>query len=284
MTQAFPIVKYPAVVGPPRGPILVSIPHFGTQPLPGMTTDDYCKPWFATFAYGFADTFVGDLYADLHEHGATVLATPLSRIFVDVNRRRDDFETQDGTIRSYRGVVRTHTIRDAPIFAKPLTLNRLEARLRTYYDPYYATLERLLAEIRAAYGYALLIDGHTGSPRRMKDYQIIIGTRRGATCDEVLVEPIAAAFTRHGFEVHHNISGYTGGNLVVTYGKPASARQHAIQLEINASLLMTTPRQEFIAQVSRGEIPAKDEAMIARLRVCLQETVLTLPDVLAALG
>ena len=282
MTPAFPIVKYPAADR--RSPILVSIPHFGTQPLPGMTADDYCEPWFATFAYGFADTFVGDLYADLHEQGATVLATPLSRIFVDVNRRRDDFEVQGDTIRSHRGVVRTHTIRDAPIFAEPLTLERLETRLRTYYDPYYATLERLLGELRAAYEYALLIDGHTGSPRRMKDYEVIIGTRRGATCDEALVKPIAAAFTRHGFEVHHNISGYSGGNLVVTYGKPVSDRQHAVQLEINASLLMTTSRQEFIAQVSRGEVPAKNEAMIARLRACLQETVLALPDVLATHG
>ena len=282
MTQAFPIVRSPA--DGQRGPILVSIPHFGTQPLPAMTADDYCEPWFETFAYGFADTFVGDLYGDLHEYGASVLATPLSRIFVDVNRRRDDFETQDGAIRSHRGVVRTHTIRDAPIFATPLTLDQLEARLKTYYDPYYAALERLIGDIRAAYGYALLIDGHTGSPRRMKDHEIIIGTRRGATCDETLVEPIAAAFTRRGFEVHHNISGYTGGNLVVTFGKPGGERQHAIQLEINASLLMTTPRQEFIAQVSRGEIPDKDEANIVRLRACLQEAVLTLPAVLATLG
>ena len=281
MTQAFPFVKCPDADR--RSPILVSIPHFGTQSLPGMTPGDYCEPWFETFAYGFADTFVGDLYADLHQYGATVLTTPLSRIFVDVNRRRDDFEMQGDAIRSHRGVVRTHTIRDAPIFAKPLTLARLEARLKAYYDPYYATVERLLAEIHDAYGYALLIDGHTGSPRRMKDYEIIIGTRRGSTCDPALVEPIAAAFVQEGFEVHHNVSGYAGGNLVVTYGNPASRRQHAVQLEINASLLMTTSRQEFIAQVSRGETPSKDETTIARLRACVQKAVLALPNVLAVM-
>lgn len=279
MTQVFPIVKCPDPDR--RSPILVSIPHFGTQSLPDMTAEDYCEPWFETFAYGFADTFVADLYADLHRYGATVLATPLSRIFVDVNRRRDDFEARDGTIRSQRGVVRTHTIRDAPIFAKPLTLDRLEARLKAYYDPYYAAVERLLAHIHDAYGYALLIDAHTGSPRRMKDYEIIIGTRRGSTCDPALVEPIAAAFAKDGFEVHHNISGYTGGNLVVTYGHPAGRRQHAVQLEINASLLMTSSRQEFIAQVSRGEIPPKNESTIARLRACVQTAIAALPDVLA---
>ena len=112
--HAFPIVRRP----PPgtRTPVLVSVPHYGTEPLPHITRDHYSEPWFETFAYGFADTFVGDLYGDLHEHGATVLATPFSRMFVDVNRRRDDFEHHDGEVRSRRGVVRTHTMREAPIF------------------------------------------------------------------------------------------------------------------------------------------------------------------------
>ena len=163
---SFPIVRHPTPGT--RTPILVSVPHYGTEPLPHITRDDYREPSFATFAYGFADTFVGDLYADLHEHGATVLATPFSRMFVDVNRRRDDFEQHEGEVRSRRGVVRTHTMRDVAIFARPLALADLEARLQTLYDPYYVTLDRLLGELRQAHGAALLLDGHTGSPRRMK--------------------------------------------------------------------------------------------------------------------
>src|SRR2546425_6281248 len=128
MEGAFPIVRQP--VPDRRTPVLVSVPHYGTQPLPDITRDDYCEPWFETFAYGFADTFVGDLYGDLHEHGATVLATPFSRMFVDVNRRRDDFEHQDGEVHSRRGVVRTHTMRDVLIVDCPLALADLEARFR----------------------------------------------------------------------------------------------------------------------------------------------------------
>src|SRR6058998_3712501 len=128
MDRAFPIVRRSAPGT--RTPALVSVPHYGTQPLPSITRDDYREPWFETFAYGFADTFVGDLYADLHEHGATVLATPFSRIFVDVNRRRDDFEHLDGEVRSRRGVVRTHTMRDVRIFRQPLGLADVEARLQ----------------------------------------------------------------------------------------------------------------------------------------------------------
>ena len=279
VVRSFPIVRHPAPGT--RTPVLVSVPHYGTEPLPHITRDDYREPRFETFAYGFADTFVGDLYADLDEHGATVLATPFSRMFVDVNRRRDDFEHHDGEVRSRRGVVRTHTMRDAPIFVRPLALTDLEERLRTLYDPYYSALERLLTELRQAYGYALLLDGHTGSPRRMKDHQVIIGTRQDATCAPQLAATIAAIFTRHGFEVHQNISGYTGGNIVATYGRPQTRRVHALQLEINASLLMTTSREEFIAQVTRGEIPGKAEENIARIRRCLREVLAALPSVLA---
>jgi N-formylglutamate amidohydrolase len=278
--DSYPIVKRPEPER--RTPILVSVPHFGTRPLPHITRQDYQEPWFETFAYGFADTFAADVYADLDAHGATVLATPFSRMFVDVNRRRDDFEEHGGEVRSRRGVVRTHTTRDVPIFARPLGLDDLEHRLRTLYDPYYATLEGLLGEIQAAYGYALLLDGHTGSPRRMKDHQVIIGTRHDATCAQPLVAAVAAIFTRHGFEVHENISGYTGGNIVATYGQPQRRRVHALQLEINASLLMTTSREEFIALISRGGIPDKAEENIARVRRCLREVLDALPAVLAS--
>ena len=261
----------------------MSVPHYGTQPLPHITRDDYREPWFETFAYGYADTFVGDLYGDLHEHGATVLATPFSRMFVDVNRRRDDFEHRDGEVRSRRGVVRTHTMRDAPIFARPLRVDALEERLQTLYDPYYSALEHLLTQLRHAYGHAILLDGHTGSPRRMKDHQVIIGTRNAATCAPQLAGAVAAIFTRRGFEVHENVPGYTGGNIVATFGHPATRRVHAIQLEINASLLMTTTREEFIAHVSRGGIPDKAEENVARVRRCLQEVMAALPSVLAAI-
>ncbi len=108
MSLPFPIIRHPP--DERHKPILVSIPHYGTHALPHITNDDYCEPWFSTFAYGFADTFVRDIYADLHDHGATILATPFSRVFVDINRRRDDFKHNSGVVRSRRGVVRTHTM------------------------------------------------------------------------------------------------------------------------------------------------------------------------------
>ncbi len=279
--QPYPIVRRPAEGT--RIPVLVSVPHYGTQPLPHITRADYAEPWFETFAYGFADTFASDLYHDLHEHGATLLATPFSRMFVDVNRRRDDFEHHAGEVRSCRGVVRTHTTREVPIFTRPLGPADLEARLRALYDPYYAACERLLGELRAAHGHVLLLDAHTGSPRRMKDHQIILGSRHGVTCAPALAATVAGIFTRHGFEVHDNVSGYRGGNIVATFGRPEATAVHALQLEINAALLMATGRDEFIALISRGGVPEKAADGIARVRACLQEVMGALPGALAAL-
>jgi N-formylglutamate amidohydrolase len=281
MERPFPIIRHPE--SGTCSPVLVSVPHYGTQPLPHITPADYGEPWFETFAYGFADTFASDLYGDLHQHGATVLATPFSRMFVDVNRRRDDFEQRDGEVRSRRGVVRTHTMREVPIFTRPLGLAELEARLQALYDPYYSTLDGLLGGLRDAYGHALLLDGHTGSPRRMKDHEVIIGTRHDATCAPELTAAVGTIFTRHGFEVHENVAGYTGGNIVATFGQPRTRRVHALQIEINAALLMTTGRDEFIAHISRGGIPEKADENIGRVQRCLGELLDTLPVVLASL-
>jgi N-formylglutamate amidohydrolase len=70
---------------------------------------------------------------------------------------------------------------------------------------------------------------------------------------------------------HEVIIGYTGGDIVATFGQPRTQRVHALQLEINAALLMTTSRDEFIAHISRGGIPEKADENIGRLRACLQE-------------
>ncbi|HEX3175754.1 MAG TPA: N-formylglutamate amidohydrolase [Methylomirabilota bacterium] len=280
MDSAFPIIRRPAASV--RSPVLVSVPHYGTAPLPGVTADDYRDPSYATFAYGFADAFARDLYGDLHGHGATVLATPYSRMFVDVNRRRDDVEHHDGEVRSRRGVVRTHTMRDVPIFARALTPSELEARLQQAYDPYYAALDTLLAEIRATFGHAILVDAHTGSPRRMGEHQVIIGTCRGASCAGPVVTATAEVFARHGLPASVDVSGYTGGNIVAAAGRPG-ARVHALQLEVNASLVMVEAPDEFIARVRRGEFPEHRAAGVARVRACLGELLGTLPRVVAEL-
>ena len=42
MIEPFPIVRHPAPDR--RAPVLVSVPHYGTRPLPHITRDDY-RDW-----------------------------------------------------------------------------------------------------------------------------------------------------------------------------------------------------------------------------------------------
>ena len=117
----------------------------------------------------------------------------------------------------------------------------------------------------------------------MKDHQVILGTRHDTTCAPEITAAIAAIFGRHGFAVHENVGGYTGGNIVATQGQPRARCVHAIQVEVNASLLMTTSGEEFIAQVKQGgDLPRRAAASIARYRKRLHEVLAALPPVLAA--
>ena len=270
--DSFPIVRRPA---PGMStPVLVSVPRYGTQALPDITSDDYTEPWFETFAYGFADTFVG---RPLRRSARAWGHRPGHALLAHVRRRQPPSRRLRGRrVRSRRGVVRLPPMRDVPIFARPLGLADLEARLQTLYDPYYATLERLLAELHQAFGYALVLDGHTGSPRRMSDHQVIIGTRRRHLRARAAggrgLHPSRLRGPPERQRLHRR---QHRGHL-----RPATRGGSALQLEVNASLLMTTSREEFIAQVSRGGIP-KAEANIARVRACLREAVESLSTVLA---
>ena len=253
--------------------MVVSIPHFGTESLPGVTTEDFADSAFVTFPWGYSDLFVGDVYADAARCGAVVVCTPFSRLFVDVNRRRDDFETRGGEVKSQRGVFRTHMINDKPIFATPLLPHTAEARLRQYYDPYHQTLRSLIDETLERFGQVLLLDAHTGSPNGMGEHEVIIGTRHGKTANAELVDLTRAIFEDCGFKVDENISGYAGGHIVRRYTKPGRGGVHALQIEINSGLLMTTPRKELIARMMRGQVPGGDQENIHRARGCVIRSI-----------
>jgi len=219
------------------------------------------------------DRFAAEIYGDAHRTGATVLATPYSRLFVDVNRRRDDYADNDGDVHSPRGVVRTHTVHEDALFAEPLSSNAVEERLSRYYDPYHRCLEGLLDELEEQHERVLLLDAHTASQKGLGDHEVVVGTSRGRTARESVTEVAMQLFQDAGFRTERDVSGYAGGHIVRTYGRTRSERIDALQIEINTSVLMTTTRQEIFESVTRGEAPAMHEEAAARLRHCVQTLI-----------
>ena len=267
----FPIVRRPRANT--ALPVVVSIPHFGTTSLPDVTAEDFAESSFVTFPWGYSDLFASDVYGDAARHGAVVVTTPYSRLFVDVNRRCDDYEIREGEVMSMRGLFRTHLTNGKRIFSTPLTRKAAEKRLTSFYDPYHLTLRSLIDETFEKFGCVLLLDAHTGSPNGMGEHEIVIGTRHGKTAAPALVSLARKAFETQDFSVDENVSGYAGGQIVRRYTNPAHNNVHALQIEINAGLLMTTPRSELIASMMRGHVPNAHQDNITRARQSVAQLI-----------
>ena len=222
MSKPFPIIR--RAPKERRIPVVVSVPHFGIEPLPGIRADHYCEPGYDTFPRGYTDAFAAEVYGDLHHAGASLVATPYSRLFVDVNRRRDDFERDGEEIVSGRGVVRTHVLEDRPIFAQPLGPAQIEDRLRRFYDPYHTALDMLVDEAAARFGTVVVLDAHTASPRRIGAHEVVIGSRRGETADPCLVAEVVERFRAYGIHAERDVPGYSGGYITRRFGRMAMCR------------------------------------------------------------
>lgn len=263
---------------------VVSIPHYGTCSPDGIQAEDFAHDAYRHFPRGYADAFAAELYGDLDSVGATVLASPYSRLFVDLNRPRSDFEQHNGKVRSRRGVVRTHFVDDKPIFARPLTIDGLESRLAAYYDPYHRLLDELADEMLATHGTGVVLDAHTGSEKGMKHHEFILGTRGGKTADKAMIAAAAAVIEDHGFRIAYDVPGYSGAHIVTRLGAAGPAALHAIQIEINSRLLMIGSRREYFERIDRGDPPAVDAHNLGRLRACMRDVVRRLAGVVAQLA
>ena len=263
--------------------MVVSVPHFGIEPLPGVRANHYREPGYTTFPRGYTDAFAADVYGELHHSGASLVATPYSRLFVDVNRSRDDFESDGNEVVSGRGVVRTHVLDDRPIFSTPLSPEKIEERLRRFYDPYHTALDMLVDEAVDRFGTVVVLDAHTASPRRIGDHEVVIGSRRGETADPRLVAEVVERFRAHGLRAERDVPGYAGGYITRRFARTSRDDTHAIQIEINAGVLMSTTIAEHRERLRLGRPPLSDPEALERARQCLGDVVQGLARTVAGL-
>ena len=212
-------------------PLLVSMPHIGTQ-IPPHLLEAY-QPR----ALGLEDTdwHLDKLYGFLPELGASVLQPQYSRYVIDLNRPPDDTPMYPGAANTELCPTRFFT--SDPLYREgraPTPEERLQRR-QDYWQPYHTALTAELARIQLQHGYALLWDAHSIQAElpwlfegRLPDLNI--GTANGDSAHPSIARAVAAVCQASGAYSHVVNGRFKGGYITRHYGQQAR-HVHAIQLE-----------------------------------------------------
>ena len=114
-------------------------------------------------------------------------------------------------------------------------------RLESFYRPYHAALAKLVAEARAEFGLAIVIDCHS-MPPPARGTGIVIGDCYGEAAASELIVEAQRTLAELGFSVARN-APYAGGYTTNLYGKPESG-VHALQIEVSRALYLDQGRME----------------------------------------
>lgn len=195
------------------------------------------------------DAYVDELFAGAAAHGAAVLSANVARAYVDLNRDPteldpDMFEERpphsahanSARVQAGLGAIPRICGDGQSIYRRKLSLNEAQRRIAQVHRPYHEALQRLLAETKAQFGCAVLVDCHSmpSSSRGAHAPDIVLGDRFGASCHPSVTSLAEATLRRLGYRVARN-APFAGGHTTQTYGRPVQ-RVHALQIEINRAL------------------------------------------------
>ncbi|WP_343551489.1 N-formylglutamate deformylase [Pantoea sp.] len=212
-------------------PLLVSIPHAGTQLTPEV------EAGLSDAARGLPDTdwHLPLLYDFVRDLGASVLIAHYSRFVIDLNRPADN---QPLYATATTGLYPETLFDGTPTFADGKTPSA-EARqgyLDNIWQPYHQQLQQELARLKAEHGYALLFDAHSIASviPRLFDGQLPdlnIGTNDGASCSTAVIEAIKQVCSEQQKYSWIANGRFKGGYITRAYGQPEQGVQ-AVQLEL----------------------------------------------------
>jgi len=244
-------------------PVLVNVPHAGTQLLPGIA--ERFLP--ASRKLPDTDWHVDRLTASAPALGATFMRALCSRYVVDLNRPSDDRPLYTGAT---TGLVPTVHFDGSPVYAERAPDSAgIGRRIEQCWRPYHQRLEQALADLQAAHGFAVLLDVHSIRSRvprlfdgRLPDLNL--GTYDGRSCAADLQDRVARILAdARGFS--HVVNGrFKGGFITRHYGRPAEG-VHALQLEIAQACYMDEARPEHWDPERARPLVAVLESIVAEL-------------------
>lgn len=277
MHEAY-ILRRPAVQ---RAPVIVSSPHSGREYPPDLLRASRLDPLALRSS---EDAFVDRLFAGAPALGVPLLCARLPRAYVDLNRSPDELDADiiEGVtplhgnphVAAGLGVIPGVVAGGQRIYRGKLSRDEARARLLRFWHPWHHALGDLLAETRARFGTALLLDCHS-MPHSAIESQasacdpppdIVLGDRHGASSSETMTARVEGALRDSGLRVIRN-SPFAGAHIARAYGRPSHG-VHVIQIEIDRALYMNeariTPRPDFNAFGAR--LHAALEIIVAGFR------------------
>lgn len=196
-----------------------------------------------------ADAWVDRLIAPAVERGVTVLTAQVARAYLDLNRAPDELDPQliEGApvaassprAAAGYGVVPRLSGDGRPMYERRLSRDEAEARVARVHAPYHAALAAVMAETKARWGRAILVDWHSMPARAVggaRGVDVVLGDRHGAACDAQFMRRTRAAFERLGWRVALN-HPYAGGWTTSRWGRPVEGC-HALQIELSRALYL----------------------------------------------
>jgi len=210
------------------------------------------------------DGYVDELFRPAVQVGVPMIRALFPRAVIDVNREPFELDPtmfsgplpgyahiESARVRSGLGTIARVAASGAEIYRGPLAYADARARLRRLYMPYHKMLRGLIAETRARFGMALLIDCHSmpsqatnarggARARAPTGIDVVLGDCHGRSCDPTTTAGAEKLIEALGYSVTRN-SPYAGGFTTRYYGRPTLGVQ-ALQIEVNRALYMDEQR------------------------------------------
>ncbi|TCP30733.1 N-formylglutamate amidohydrolase [Sphingomonas sp. BK235] len=228
---------------PPASPVVLSVPHAGRD-YPAAVRESLRAPLACLAA--LEDRRVDALALDARGK-ETLLVQDAPRAWIDLNRGEHERDPllDDGArggaplsakVRAGIGLVPRRTAAAGELWRCKLSAGEVEARIAAAHRPYHAALAEALAQARARFGCAVLLDLHSMPPIAGGRTRLVIGDRFGRAAGARFVARVEATVRASGLTYALN-TPYAGGHILERHAQPHQGI-HAIQLELDRSLYL----------------------------------------------
>ena len=249
-------------------PLLISMPHNGEK----IPQDIAATMVPSAVNVPDTDWHMDKLYDFAKAMGAYIVMPEYNRYVIDLNRDPEGVDL-------YPGANSTELCPSSAFDLSPLYLDgkepdqgEIQRRIKLYWQPYHQVLTDTLAEIKAQFGQAVLLEAHSilsHVPRffdgQLPDFNF--GSANGGSCSEKLMAQVQALdFSPYSMVANGR---FKGGFITRCFGQPENDI-HALQLELSQRTYMNEPSSEYNETLA-AEVKPKLQALVASLILFAQE-------------